>query len=337
MSAMAPVYIVDIIGSSLTIALCFFALLSMRRIYMARKGFGLYTYLYAQTIALCIFAVSRSAGHIIKHVLLTFEYGDVWKMLAPVSGSINSFTFIIFGLAALMYSNIKKASDEMDALEQGRMELKEAKDSVERSLGEKHVLLKEVHHRVKNNMAVITSLLDMQYMIIDEPSFKQVLRECKQRVKAMALVHEKLYKAQDFLQIGMREYVDSLMGDLMDSYGNPDIKATLDISDVRLGLNLLIPLGLIINEIVSNSLKHAFEDIDNPEISVSLKEEGGRVRLVISDNGPGLEEEEDNTQVKTLGVHIINALVGQIDGHMETEFRNGLKYSISFPNAEEED
>jgi len=334
MISMDPIYIVDIIGSSMTIVLSFLALSAMRAIYLRKRGFGLYTYLYAQTIALCIFAVSRSAGHIIKYLLLTLGQGNVWKAIAPVSGSINSFTFIIFGLAALMYSNIKRASDEMDALERSERELRKAKESVERSLGEKHVLLKEVHHRVKNNMAVITSLLDMQMMIIEEPAFKRVLRECKQRVKSMALVHEKLYKARDFMRIGVRDYIESLMGDLMDSYGNPDIRTRIAVSDVGLGLNILIPLGLIINEIVSNSLKHAFGEIASPEILVNLKEEGGLVSLEISDNGRGLEEGEGRDRQKTLGVHIIDALVGQIDGHMEKEFRNGLKYTITFPLAE---
>jgi len=336
MMPMSPVYAADIAGAALTIALSFYTLGVMRKIYRTRRGFGLYTYLHLQTIALCIFAVSRSAGHIIKHALHTFGYAETWRMLAPVSGSINSFTFIIFGIAALMYTNIKAASDEMDALERSKIELMRAKESVEKSLGEKHVLLKEVHHRVKNNMAVITSLLDMQQMIVEDPSFKQVLRECKQRVKSMALVHEKLYKARDFLSIGFKDYIESLIGDLMDSYGNQDIRIRLDIEPVTLGLNLLIPLGLLINEIVSNSLKHAFVEVQTPEIHVSLKEEDGRVMLEISDNGTGISEDNGAKPAKTLGVHIIDALVGQIDGDLDKDFQNGTRYRISFPLEEAE-
>ncbi len=330
MISLVPVYIIDIIGSSLTIVLSFLAFGVMRRIQKTQRGFGLYVYLYLQTIALCVFAVSRSAGHIVKHILLALEYPHVWKMLAPISGSINSFTFIIFGLAALMYSNIKSTSDEMNALELSRRELKKAKNSIEKSLGEKHILLKEVHHRVKNNMAVITSLLDMQMMIVKDNECKQVLRECRQRIKSIALVHEKLYKAQDFLEIGVKDYIDSLIKDMMESYAISNVKPEFNIGNVNLQLNQLIPLGLILNEIVSNCLKHAFTDVDDPKLSISMSEKDNLVTLVIADNGPGMPQDAELKKSETLGVHIIDALVGQLDGEMKTTFGNGLVYSITF-------
>ena len=332
MSPMAPVYVIDMIGSSLTIVVCFFAFYVIRRTYMAQRGVWLYTYLYAQTIALCIFGVSRSAGHIVKHVLLSFERPEIWKMLAPVSGSINSFTFIIFGLAAAMYSNVKATSDRMDALVEGKRELKLAKESIERSLDEKNVLLREVHHRVKNNMAVITSLLDMQMIVIEDADFKQVLRECKQRVKAMALVHDKLYRTSDFSNISVRDYIEELINDLLLSFGQPHIKTSLNVSDLRLDLDTLIPLGLIVNEITSNSLKHAFGGVEDPGLSVDLHSEDGRIMLEIADNGVGLEEKRDILK-KTLGMNIINALTGQIKGTIQMDSTSGLKYSISFPKT----
>ncbi len=334
---MAIVFLFDIAGAVLTIILSAVALLKMRGIYRHRKDFGLYTYLYAQTIALFIFAVSRSAGHIIKHILLTLGYPTIWEAIAPISGSINSFSFIGFGIAAILYSNVKSITDRVDALIYSRKELKEseqfsklllnstaeaiygvdnignctfcnpscmrllgyeneadllgknmhelihhtrsdgskypneecraynayktgkgvqvddevfwrsdgtsfpveyssypifqniaivgavvtfldiserknAENKIIASLKEKEVLLKEVHHRVKNNMAVIASLLNLQSRYIDDKKYKDMFKECQSRIRSMALVHEKLYQTQDFSVIDLKEAYEIIQG-----------------------------------------------------------------------------------------------------------------------------
>ena len=162
------IFVIDIAGALCTIVLCLLAVSIMKKVYTAKKNYGLYTYLYAQTIALAIFAISRSGGHIVKHILLTFGYKDIWKAIAPISGSINSFAFIGFGIAAIMYSNVRDITQRVDALEQSRAKIRQ-------SLEEKKVLLSEIHHRVKNNMAVITALLQMQASVIEDDSFRQAL------------------------------------------------------------------------------------------------------------------------------------------------------------------
>ncbi len=329
---MTLVSVIDIVGSSMTIALSFYAVYIMRKTYRQKKYIGLYIYLYAQTIALAIFATSRSVGHIAKHVLVTFGLADVWKALAPVSGSINSFTFIVFGLAAILYSNIKTMSDRIDVLEKSREDLRQSREMAMKSLEEKEVLLKEVHHRVKNNLAIVSSLLTMQSRRVKGVKNIRAFKDSRDRIMSMALIHEKLYQSEDLRNINVEEYLQSLILRLMQSYGTgtENIALEMDIRIDTMEIDTLIPCGLMINELVSNSLKYAFLETLEGVLSISLSKDGDRFELEVADNGDGLPEGFETGSSETLGLQIVDALVGQLEGEMKIDTTEGTRFMVSF-------
>ncbi len=209
-----------------------------------------------------------------------------------------------------------------------------AKKEISISLKEKEVLLKEVHHRVKNNMAIISSFLELQSMSSDNDNLKLMLTESISRIKSMAILHEKLYLSRNFTSISVNDYLRELVSDLAASFGFTDKERLLkfDVDDADLNLDLLIPLGLLVNEIVMNSLKHAFVNIKNPEIYVSLKVHGGLVNIIISDNGSGMPDKEILREKNTLGLDIIEALTAKLKADTRVTSIDGTRYDISFKN-----
>ncbi|EKQ51854.1 MAG: PAS domain S-box [Methanobacterium sp. Maddingley MBC34] len=209
---------------------------------------------------------------------------------------------------------------------------KKAENEIRDSLKEKEVLLQEIHHRVKNNMQIISSLLNLQKQYVDEEEAVNVLMESQNRVKSMAMIHEKLYQSHNLTSINISDYVKSLVKDLFSSYSTPasQIKALIEIDDVKLNIETSVPCGLIISELVSNSLKYAFPSGREGEISLSLKSHGKRYELIISDNGIGFPEDIDFKNTESLGLQLVNSLVGQIDGEIKLERSKGTMFKITF-------
>lgn len=209
-----------------------------------------------------------------------------------------------------------------------------AEDQLHKSLEEKKVLLKEVHHRVKNNMAIISSFLSLQSMSIDDEYVRSLLQSSENRVRSMALIHEHLYKSENLKDINVQRYIDELVMTLLDSYGYgaADINTKIEIIQCKLDIDVLIPFGMLINEIVSNALKHAYSNIESPELFIGLvKGEGDKLILAISDNGVGLPQESEINQKDSIGFMLINGLTKQIDGKMEIRRENGTEYIITVP------
>ena len=208
-----------------------------------------------------------------------------------------------------------------------------AANEIESSLKEKNLLLQEIHHRVKNNMQIISSLLNLQTQYVDEKEAINVLMESQNRVKSMAMIHEKLYLSNDLTNVNFVDYIQSLVLNLFYSYNTEDtwIKPILEIENVCLNMETAVPCGLIISELVSNSLKYAFPNERKGEILVSLKSVDDKYELIIRDNGVGLPEEIDFNNLETLGLLLVNNLTEQIDGELtikrspETEFKIILK------------
>ena len=201
-------------------------------------------------------------------------------------------------------------------------ERKRAEEQIRASLAEKIVLLKEIHHRVKNNMQIISSLLELQSDSIADEASRKFISESQNRIRSMALVHEKLYHAESFASISFGDYIDSLTQYLFSTFvKDPDlILFTIDAGDFSLGIDEAIPCGLIVNELVSNSLKHAFPDGRKGEISVRCRtEEDGRVALTVSDNGVGLPPDLDFRNTETLGLQLVTMLVKQLRGDIELD------------------
>jgi PAS domain S-box-containing protein len=227
---------------------------------------------------------------------------------------------------------------------------KQAEDQLRASLNEKVVLLQEIHHRVKNNLQVISSLLDMQAMRTPDPLVAQVLQDSQNRVRAMALVHEKLYRSQDLSSIDIAEYVRGVTGYLLGMYANHGRGVSLDVQvdDVSLDLDMAIPCGLIVNELVSNALKYAFPpseggtpDQGRPpgegrrdEICVQVRaQEDGRLALAVGDNGVGLPPDLDLSSSESLGLRLVSMLTEQLRGRLELDRSGGTRFTITFPGA----
>ncbi|MBI5679716.1 MAG: PAS domain-containing protein [Methanobacterium sp.] len=211
-------------------------------------------------------------------------------------------------------------------------ENKKMEREMENSLKEKELLLKEIHHRVKNNMQIISSLLNLQKNYVEGEESLNILQESQNRVKSMAMIHEKLYKSKKLTHINIKDYIQSLVSDLSYFYGaiENNINAITEIDDIKLNLETAIPFGLIINELVSNSLKYAFTNKKQGEIKVSFKTHGQKYELIISDDGIGIPKDIDFKNTDSLGLQLVNNLIDQLDGEIEIEKTHGTKFKIKF-------
>ena len=209
---------------------------------------------------------------------------------------------------------------------------KQAEDKIIASLKEKEVLLKEVHHRVKNNLQVISALLYLQSSNLEDENIIKIFRDSQDRIKSMALIHENLYKSKDLGKVNFNEYINQLISYLSQSYGDISSKISFKVNseNVFLNINTAIPCGMIINELVSNSLKHAFKDGRSGEICIDISSEDDGFKLIVSDNGVGIKGDINIENSKTLGFRLIDTLVKQIDGKMSLDTINGFKCEIHF-------
>lgn len=236
---------------------------------------------------------------------------------------------------ALNFANEELAGE---VIERRKVEanLRESEEQIRESLFEKEVLLKEIHHRVKNNMQVIISLLNISMKRIEDPAARRAILESQHRIRSMALIHEKLYRSHDLARIDFKDYIQSLTNFLCRSYPSEsiDVKTNLDISEVYLTIEAAVPCGLIINELYSNALKHAFPNRKDGQINIRFSEvESGSYELEISDNGIGLPPDWTIYQSGSLGMQIVDALVSQLKGSLNFESQAGTRFTIRFPTG----
>ncbi len=202
------------------------------------------------------------------------------------------------------------------------------------SLQEKEALLKEIHHRVKNNLQVISSLLNLQSGQIEDEATRTVFQESQNRIRSMALIHEMLYQSRDLSRIDFGEYVENMAAILIRSYGsavsNVVVKVEVKAADVFLSAETAVSCGLILNELFSNAIKHAFVDGRSGQISIQLQAENGRFQLTVADNGIGLPPQFNHRQTATLGLQLVHTLVGQLDGNLTVKSRRGTSFTIAF-------
>ncbi len=226
-------------------------------------------------------------------------------------------------MALLFYLNIKQ-----------KRIISNKNERLNNSIEEKETLLKEIHHRVKNNLQLVSSLLDLQSKSIDNDQIISVFEEGQNRVQAMALIHQKLYQNDISSEIDFEDYLKALAGHFDYLNVSPKVDFEIDCKDIRLDIDTAVPLGLIINELFTNAYKHAFKDIDLPKVSVSIKNEGsGEYIMKISDNGQGLPPDLDWSKTKTLGLRLIRNLVKQLIGKIDYENQPNLSvFSIQFKN-----
>jgi two-component sensor histidine kinase len=210
---------------------------------------------------------------------------------------------------------------------------RQADDRLRASLREKEVLLKEIHHRVKNNLQIISSLLDLQSAYTDDPQAVALFEESRGRVRSMALIHERLYRADDLARVDFELYVRSLTDDLFRAYRvhHDEIDLDVEVTAPPLTIDLAIPCGLLINELVSNCLKHAFRGRDRGLVRVALTRDGAEHCLVVEDDGVGFPPGLDFRATSSLGLQLVTTLVDQLNGEVELATAPRTRFEIRFP------
>jgi PAS domain S-box-containing protein len=250
-----------------------------------------------------------------EYPVITKEGGEIWlgqntKLLVH-NGNVEGFQAIARDITAL----------------------KQAEEKIKASLLEKETMLKEIHHRVKNNLQVISSLLNMQSSYLEDEKARQALQESIARVRTMAMIHTQLYQSQDLTKVDFGFFIRDLIGNISQSYGRTEspVMINVDTDKTRIGIDASIPCGLILNELVSNALKHAFPKEKEGKINITMRSEDDRVALTVQDNGIGFPKSVDFTKVKSLGLQLVNALVGQMNGKIDIQVDGGTTWTITFP------
>jgi two-component system, sensor histidine kinase PdtaS len=212
-------------------------------------------------------------------------------------------------------------------------ERKHREDSIQAALKEKDLLLSEIHHRVKNNLQVVSGLLDLQSAKITDSIALLLLVESQNRIKTMSLIHQTLYESKDFARVDFCTFLDSLVPNLVSSYGSNPGRVTLliDATQIFLPIDAAIPCGLIVNELISNALKHAFPNDRRGQIKIDLvRGENHDVSLSVSDDGIGISEELDVGEATTLGLQLVTLLADQLGGKITIQRSNPTRFLLQF-------
>jgi len=209
---------------------------------------------------------------------------------------------------------------------------RQGKEQLKQALREKESLLREIHHRVKNNMAVVSSLLSLEARKIKDATVRSLFEKSQQRVRSMALVHEKLYQTKDLSSINFESYIKSMVLDIISMYriDTSAITTEINIGDIELDLESAVPCGLIINELLTNAFKHAFPKNGRGVLSINFTRTDGTYTLIIKDNGVGLPEGFDYREADTLGFQLVDILTGQLGGTLQIKSDKGTEAVVMF-------
>lgn len=248
-----------------------------------------------------------------------FKYQVMTKLISPeIESDLAVFNMILGFFTAIAFIVVVVK----ESLAQERL--------IKSMLNEKEILLAEVFHRVKNNMNIVTSLLSLKKNSSDSYEVREALEECRSRVYSMALVHQKVFNSKSIVSLNFNEYAKDLVKDIINSLnGSKTVKTNLDMEDVFLELSNAIPCGLILNELITNSYKHAGEKGKLIEIDISLKKNEGFNELIVKDNGPGIEKGNQN-KPNSLGIELIRSLAEQINAEHSFINNSGLEFRMKF-------
>jgi two-component sensor histidine kinase len=231
---------------------------------------------------------------------------------------------------------VKKRTEELaKSNKELQIEITERKKAEERlraSLEEKEVMLREIYNRVKNNMQIVSSLLRLQSESIEDKKLLEMFKVAHDRIKSMALVHEGLYRSRDLARIDFSDYVKRLTTHLFSVYNqvSKNINLKLEVEEIYFDINKAIPCGLIINELVTNSLKYAFPEGESGEICVKIDKNLDKYDVIVKDTGKGFPEDEDFLMTETLGMQLVTDLVKQLNGTIHLDRKDGTKFKINF-------
>ena len=253
--------------------------------------------------------------------------GALWSGLmiltAGLSGYLLQRKMVTHKTAALRRELFERQVAEKELLASDRQ--------LRQSLAEKEALLKEIHHRVKNNLQVVSSLLYLQEANLSDPESIGVLQQSQNRIKSMALIHEQLYGTADLARIDFGRYVNELATNLMDAHGvDPArIRLTVRADAVALPVDLAVPCGLIINELVSNAFKHAFGPDAGGKVEIAVRSpDSGRLTIVVADDGVGFSRQEAESDATSLGLRLTETLIAQLGGRLTRHAEHGTRFDI---------
>ena len=279
-----------------------------------------------------------NSGHhpkeFIRELWATIGQGRVWKGEIKNRAKDSSFYWVDTTIVPFLKPDGKPY--QYVAIRTDISDNKQAQEHILASLREKEVMLKEIHHRVKNNLQIVSSLLRLQARNLKHPETIAAFEESCTRVQAMALVHEMLYVSSSFSALDFVAYVQSLTDSLLRAYGTDPgvIRLHLDMAKVHIDINQAIPCALILNELVSNSLKYAFPDGRHGEIRLRLCcDPDGSTHMVVGDNGVGLPARVNPDKTESLGLQLVNTLVRQLHGTLDVRRDSGIEYAIVFTAA----
>ena len=241
--------------------------------------------------------------------------------------------FLIIAIVLILFFSARKRLRQTKSHE---AILQIQNDELKRTLiskEEKEILLKEVHHRVKNNLQIINSMIRLQSSFMNAKNYKEKLMETENRIRSMALIHEKLYKTGNLASLGVKNYIEELSFNIIESYENHNvkIKLTFDLEEKEYVIDTLIPIGLIINEVLSNALKHAFYEREQGTVAISLHSNEKNTIMIIKDDGLGADLTLDELKEDSLGLELILSLTDQLDGELVLNTEDGFQYKFIFP------
>ena len=266
----------------------------------------------------------------IAYIIVVWVYyteSDIFEGVLLTAGLI---ILLVIIRQVLVLENLKRTKiEELNA----NLKLKQNQIELENSLNEKTVLLKEIHHRVKNNMQIISSLVELESLSA-EPKLKDILKDIQGRVMSMALIHEKLYSNNGLSEINLKDYAMSLMKEILNSYDLYNfIEPNIEVDEnILLNLDTSVPLGLILNELITNSLKHGFNRKQKGILSLQAYADGQDIILTYQDNGKGLSQTFDVDECDTIGMQLIAGLTEQINGQLTLKNHNPPIFNIKFKN-----
>ena len=258
----------------------------------------------------------------------------------PLNGSLYSLSgffylgFVAFLLLLLLLifwsrQQLKKKSSKLLDLQWREIQMRERK--LESLVTQKELLLKEVHHRVKNNLQIVASLLSLQSRYLTNVAARQAIRESQQRIHSMSLIHRRAYGADSPSYVDMQNYLHELTGSIREGFDNPSVKIVIDSTPMAMHISYAVPIGLILNESVSNALGHAFPNGTGGTITISLKhEEKDTYVLMIADDGAGLPRGVDGDSKDSLGISLMRGLAGDLGGSFRMDSVTGTRIIIAF-------
>ena len=276
----------------------------------------------------------KLANEISPDTPFIFVSGTLGEELAIESLKSGATDYVVKQRLSRLVPTVHRALEEIEV----KIKRKKAEQKLKASLKEKEILLKEIHHRVKNNLQIISSLLNLQMRKIGDRTLKDQLRNSQDRVRSMAIIHEILYKSDDFARVNFTDYIKSLTKHLFHSYGvnRNEIDLQLKVQNISLDLNRAISCGLIVNELVSNSLKHAFkrvkkDSVGQDKICVELRKDiTGHYILIVSDNGVGIDSGAYLKNIDSLGLHLVESLSEQLGCSVTINRKAGTEFIIHF-------